>query len=216
MCICECIYTYIYECICRWVYTYVQICVHLLPAEMKGRNNIFCHAHNLTCRLFPRNHYSISVYIYIHIHIRICTHIHIYIYTRTHMCNTSRMYSPQKRAKVGKKKTFAVSALVCICIYMYTHTHTHTYIYTRTHICMTCRKEKQWKNKFVTLTISNCECDEPRIRVDGRDSVSLSLTVLHLSSDVDFHLVCLLRHRMYYGVATVSRIDQIIGLFCRI
>jgi len=135
-----------------------------------------------------------------------CTHTHTYIYPHTH--NHTHTQS-------------------------HTHTHAHTHAHTHTRLYFVYRRSDLWSIRFDSLSLLDsysvlqklascsliyylhfwlyaCYTESMYVwcKFQQLSSIILLLPIIFLYVIMDYS-VC-------YRVATVSRIDQIIGLFCRI
>jgi len=170
------------------------------------------------------------ILIYIYILIYVCIYIFIYIYmsmyidVHTQKCGICmHIYTrqgPTKKIDCAWDLYFFVyvytNMYIHICMYMYTHIpYTHVCVYARTthksvRVChlYTCACA------HVCMCVCACVCVSVHICIYLY--LYLSYVYTHMLSLAALVRRSCTRFQITYGVATVSRLLKIIGLFCRI
>jgi len=143
----------------------------------------------------------ISVSVSISISIYISISISMYIYIHTHCVS---IHNVARKVALHIEQTRALHATFCQHTYIHTHTSCqHTYI----QICI-----HTYIQTYIHTYIHTCI----RTYIYTYAYVLPTYTQTHpLSQHTEYDMKCSIAYKTY-GVATVSRIDQIIGLFCRI
>jgi len=153
------------------------------------------------------NHIYIHIYIYMYIHIYIhtCIHVYTYIYVYVCMCpvKSCHMWHPVNILSC-QECTQYVNITSHLYSYIYIYIHTHVYTYTHISICI-------WSVKSCHVNVLSCqECTH---HVNMKSHI-YSYIYIHESWHT-FERVTSNTSHSSYGLATISRLLENIGLFCK-
>jgi len=138
-------------------------------------------------------------------------YIHAHTYTHAHV----NAHAHARARMSARAHTHAHS-----CTHTRTHTYTHTHTHAHTHAYVT-RYIYIYVHIFMSVYISNIHIQMTKIQTRGQcarfffKKMRSRLCTRHMRSIREITIDE--RYKgTYYGLATVSGIDKIIGLFCRI
>jgi len=210
-------------CIHTYVYTHMYIFIFRgLPAT--ARLPLEELHTTLVYILYMYNYIYICKYVHIYIYIYIYMYIHAYVYIYTCIYTHAGGSLPQH--DLWKSYT-----QLCLTYHLYIYKHTWTYlyiyIYVYTHICV-----------YMHVYIHMQGAPRHSMPACGRATHNFLLQIIYTYINIHIHVYMYIDIYVYtymyiytcrglpatahtclwmsYGVATVSRILKIIGLFCRI
>ena len=154
------------------------------------------------------------IYICIYIYIHICVYTYMFVHTNIYIQTTDVIV------------TLQIYVYIYIYTYTYTHIHTCMYTYIHKHVYIHIHIYKDiYTYIYIYNTYSEDRC-HPTVAFCLRlDKIKDIHSLLNPREKPVWHAHIMLignwkkpnRHPLgSYWVATVSRIDQIVGLFCRI
>jgi len=132
-------------------------------------------------------------HIFIHVHIYIYIHIHIFAYSHIHMC-------AHISGRNAVSEVLEQTPLTCVYIYIYTKKYIYAHMFINTYIYIYI---------YIYIHIYTEVCTYIYIYTHMR------CAHIYIYIHIHFTDMCTPQVEISYGVALVSRIDKIIGLFCK-